>query len=252
VAGAPGRALHWAPVPAGSRTPAPMSWIDDLRFDDRGLIPVIAQEATAGEVLMLAYANREALERTIRTGRGHYWSRSRQELWRKGATSGNEQEVLDVRADCDADAVLYRVRQTGPACHTGHRSCFHRRVSREASLETVEEGTGDVLAAIEQVVRQRDERRPEGSYTTYLLEQGIDKVLKKMGEEATEVVIAAKNEDPAEIAAESADLLYHLLVMLRERGIPFGDVREELARRFGEAPTLPSERSRTEITDHSS
>ncbi len=230
-----------------------MSWIDDLHFDERGLIPVIAQEATAGEVLMLAFANREALERTIRTGRGHYWSRSRKELWRKGATSGNEQVVVDVRADCDGDAVLYRVRQTGPACHTGHRSCFHRCVSEEdGSLETVEGGTGDVLAGIEQVVRRRDERRPEGSYTTYLLEQGIDKILKKVGEEAAEVVIAAKNDDPGEIAAESADLLYHLLVMLRARGVSFADVREELASRFGEAPTLPSERSRMDVADHSS
>ena len=229
-----------------------MSWIDDLRFDERGLIPVIAQEATAGELLMLAFANREALERTIRTGRGHYWSRSRKELWRKGATSGNEQEVVEVRTDCDGDAVLYRVRQTGPACHTGQRSCFHRRVSGAGSLETVEGRTGDVLAGIEEVVRRRDERRPEGSYTTYLLEQGIDKILKKVGEEAAEVVIAAKNADSGEITAESADLLYHLLVMLRARGVSFADVREELDRRFGEATTLPSGRSRSAVADHSS
>lgn len=211
-----------------------MTWIDQLEFDSRGLIPVVAQEALTGEVLMLAYANREALERTLETRRAHYWSRSRQQLWQKGESSGHVQEVQEVRADCDGDAVLYRVRQSGAACHTGAGSCFHRRVE-DGILEPADQ-TGHVLTRIAAVVRERDEQRPPDSYTTYLFEKGLDKILKKLGEEATETVIAAKNADPRELRAEAADLLYHLLVLLRASGVPPEEVWTELEARFGAPP----------------
>lgn len=211
-----------------------MTWIDQLDFDSRGLIPVVAQEALTGEVLMLAYANREALERTLETGRAHYWSRSRQQLWQKGESSGHVQEVQEVRADCDGDAVLYRVRQSGVACHTGAGSCFHQRVEKDALAPA--DPAGHVLTRIAAVVRERDEQRPPDSYTTYLFEKGLDKILKKLGEETTETVIAAKNADPRELRAEAADLLYHLLVLLRASGVPPEEVWSELEARFGAAP----------------
>lgn len=211
-----------------------MSWIDTISFDDRGLVPVIAQDAGTGEVLMLAWATAEALRLTAGTGRAHYWSRSRGALWRKGETSGHAQQVVEVRVDCDADAVLYRVRQTGPACHTGERSCFHRSAYGEELV-----AAGDprpVLARVEEVVARRHAERPEGSYTTYLFAQGVDKVLKKVGEEAAETIVAAKNGDPAELRAETADLLFHLLVLWRALGLDFGEVYSELERRFGAPP----------------
>ena len=214
-----------------------MSWLDSLQFDAQGLLPVVAQERDTGEVLMLAYANREALELTRQTGEAHYWSRSRGEIWRKGGTSGNLQAVVELRRDCDGDAVLYLVRQTGPACHTGEPTCFHQRLDGEA-FEPVS-GGGHVLSRLEAIVREREETRPEGSYTTYLFAEGVDKILKKVGEEATEVVIAAKNADGAALRSESADLLFHLLVLLRERAVPLSEVWEELDERFGRAPRLP-------------
>lgn len=216
-----------------------MRWIDQLRFDAAGLVPVVTQDSTSGEVLMLAYANRAAVERTLQTGHAHYWSRSRGELWRKGATSGHVQEIVDVRVDCDADALLYLVRQTGPACHTGEPTCFHRRPDREAL--TPAPRTGHILARLEEIVDARQSDRPEGSYTTYLFDKGIDKILKKVGEEATEVVIAAKNDSGAELSAEAADLLFHLLVLLRARSMPLSDVWEVLETRFGTASRLPRE-----------
>jgi len=218
-----------------------MSWIDELKFDERGLVPVVAQEAHTGEVLMLAWASREALERTLETGTAHYWSRSRGELWRKGGTSGHVQRVREVRADCDGDAVLYRVEQTGPACHTGEGSCFHRRVEGEALAPAA--GGGHVLSRIEETVRARHAERPAGSYTTYLFEKGIDKILKKVGEEAAETLIAAKNPGTAELRAEAADLVFHLLVLLRERGLPLAEVWDELETRFGAPPRDPRKTS---------
>jgi phosphoribosyl-ATP pyrophosphohydrolase/phosphoribosyl-AMP cyclohydrolase len=212
-----------------------MSWIERIGYDDRGLVPVVAQDAATGEVLMLAWASAEALRLTAETGRAHYWSRSRGRLWRKGETSGHAQEVVEVRVDCDADAVLYRVRQAGPACHTGERSCFFRSVDDGAELA----GAADprpVLARVEEVVARRHAERPEGSYTTYLFEQGVDKVLKKVGEEAAETIVAAKNGDAAELRAETADLLFHLLVLWRALGFDFGEVYSELERRFGSPP----------------
>ena len=185
---------------------------------------------------MLAYANRDALEATIRSGQAHYWSRSRGSLWRKGETSGHVQEVVEVRLDCDGDAVLYRTHQTGPACHTLERSCFHRRV--EAG-ELVREGSpGHILDRVSEVVAERALARPEGSYTTYLFEQGLDKILKKVGEETTEVVIAAKNGDPAELRSEMADLLFHLVVLLREKKVAVEEVWRELEDRFGRTPRV--------------
>ncbi|CAN5623961.1 bifunctional phosphoribosyl-AMP cyclohydrolase/phosphoribosyl-ATP diphosphatase HisIE [soil metagenome] len=220
-----------------------MGWIEELKFDAAGLVPVVAQDARTGTVLMLAYADREALELTVESGRAHFWSRSRKELWEKGATSGNVQTVVEVRVDCDGDAILYRVEQTGPACHTGETSCFHRLMGDD-SLEAAGE-PAHILARLESIVRERDLTRTEGSYTSYLFESGLDKILKKIGEEATEVVIAAKNEDRAALSGEAADLLFHLMVLLRQRGAPLSGIWEELEGRFGRAPSLPRETSST-------
>jgi phosphoribosyl-AMP cyclohydrolase / phosphoribosyl-ATP pyrophosphohydrolase len=210
-------------------------WIEQIRFDDRGLVPVVAQDATTGDVLMLAYADREALLATRDTGLAHYFSRSRGSLWRKGETSGNVQHVREIRIDCDADAVLYRVAQTGPACHTGAASCFFRTSGGEEDPDAAQE-PAHVLDRLASVVAERAVSRPAGSYTTYLFEQGLDKILKKLGEETTETVIAAKNGDPDEMVAESADLLFHLLVMLRDRDIPLRRIWDEVERRWGAAP----------------
>ena len=223
-----------------------MSWIDQVKLDDRGLVPVVAQDARTGEVLMLAWANAEALRRTADTGRATYWSRSRGELWTKGETSGNAQAVEEVRVDCDGDAVLYRVRPAGPACHTGERSCFFRAVGGD------ELRPGDdprhVLARIEETIAARDAERPEGSYTTYLFAQGLDKVLKKVGEEAAETLIAAKNEGTEQLRAESADLVYHLMVLWRAKGLPLDELWAELDLRFGRTPRdAPADRRSSEI-----
>lgn len=211
--------------------------MERVKFDERGLVPVVAQEADTGEVLMLAYANRDALARTAETGVAHYFSRSREELWRKGASSGNVQSVVDVRLDCDGDAVLYRVRQSGAACHTGARSCFAEKL--EDSTWGAAPDARHILDRIEQVVRERDEQRPAGAYSTYLFDRGVDKILKKVGEETTEVVIAAKNADAAELRAETADLFFHLLVLLRARGLPLNEVWAELSARFSGREKTP-------------
>ena len=223
-----------------------MSWLDELRFDASGLLPVVAQDVDSGEVLMVAFANRDALERTIATGAAHYFSRSRASLWRKGETSGHVQDVEDVRVDCDGDAVLYRVRQTGPACHTLQPSCFHRSVT-DHRLAPSERGL-PMLTRVAEIVRERQRTRPAGSYTTYLFDQGVDKILKKVGEESTEVVIAAKNGSAAELRSEIADLFFHVLVLLQERGVALGEVWDELERRFGRTSRIPGRSS----TDRSS
>jgi phosphoribosyl-ATP pyrophosphohydrolase/phosphoribosyl-AMP cyclohydrolase len=226
-----------------------MSWLDQVKFDDRGLVPVVAQDARTGEVLMLAWANADALRLTVETGRAHYWSRSRGELWKKGDTSGHAQAVHDVRLDCDGDAVLYRVSQTGPACHTGERTCFHRVVEADA-LQAAPDAR-PVLARIDEIVAARHAERPEGSYTTYLFAQGIDKILKKVGEEATETIIAAKNDGHDQLRAESADLVYHLMVLWRAKGLPLDELWAELDQRFAQAPragsTDPAERRSSEV-----
>jgi phosphoribosyl-ATP pyrophosphohydrolase/phosphoribosyl-AMP cyclohydrolase len=210
-----------------------MPWTDTITFDERGLVPVVAQDARTGEVLMLAWANREALQRTRETGRAHYWSRSRAALWMKGETSGNAQEVVDVRVDCDADAVLYRVRQTGPACHTGERSCFYR-VAGDELAEAPD--PRHMVTRLGEIIARREQERPEGSYTTYLFAKGPDKILKKLGEETAETIIAAKNGDNAGLRSESADLLFHLMVLWRAQGLDADEVWSELERRFGAAP----------------
>jgi phosphoribosyl-ATP pyrophosphohydrolase/phosphoribosyl-AMP cyclohydrolase len=198
---------------------------EDVRFDERGLVPAVVQDASTREVLTLAYMNEESLRRTLEEGETWFWSRSRSELWHKGATSGNTQRVVDVRLDCDSDALVVLVEPRGPACHTGATSCF----ASEAG-----EAGANVGAALEEVYRVVSERRremPEGSYTTYLFEKGLNKILKKVGEESAETIIAAKDGDLEALKAETADLLYHLVVMLVERGLTLEDVGRVLARR---------------------
>ncbi len=192
-----------------------------LAYDDRGLVAVVAQDEATGAVLMLAWANREAVERTVATGQAHLWSRSRRELWRKGATSGNTLEVLEVLADCDRDALLYRVRPAGPACHRGTRSCFEPNA---AQLE---------LGWLWRVLESRRDSPPEESYTARLLARGLPRIAQKVGEEATETVIAslAGGEDSAELVAETSDLVYHLLVLLLARGVEPAEIAAELTRR---------------------
>jgi len=194
-----------------------------VRFDEHGLVPAIVQDVGTREVLTLAYMNQESLARTLETGETWFWSRSRHELWHKGATSGNTQHVVDISTDCDNDALIVLVEPAGPACHTGARSCF--------DVECQEEHPGGLLHELYALIQCRQEERPEGSYTTYLFDKGLDKILKKVGEESAETIIAAKNDDPKQLVAEVADLLYHLLVMLVARNVNLDDVRDELARR---------------------
>ena len=181
-----------------------------LAYDERGLVPVISQDVASGAVLMLAYANREAVERTLETGEAHFWSRSRRELWRKGATSGHTFAVVEVLADCDRDSLLYRVHPEGPACHRGTRTCFEPNAAR---LE---------LGWLWRVLESRREASPESSYTARLLAKGLPRIAQKVGEEATETVIAGlapEDPDSTELVAEASDLLYHLLVLLLARGV---------------------------------
>jgi phosphoribosyl-ATP pyrophosphohydrolase/phosphoribosyl-AMP cyclohydrolase len=191
-----------------------MNALDVIRYDERGLVPAIAQDANTGEVLMLAYANEEAIEKTMETGEAHYYSRSRGELWHKGETSGNIQRVVEVRLDCDGDALLYRVEPTGPACHTGAYSCFFTPLG---SSNGDAPNLGYTLQRLTRTIAERHQEMPEGSYTAKLIERGTGHVAQKVGEEAVEVVIAALERE--KLAEESADLLYHLLVLLEECGV---------------------------------
>lgn len=200
----------------------------EFRLNPDGLIPVIVQDYATDEVLMLAYMNEEAYERTLRTGRMTYYSRSRSEIWVKGLTSGHFQYVIRLSLDCDNDTILAKVRQVGAACHTGARSCFYRELAAKDVHKTNPlKVFNDVMA----VILDRKANPKEGSYTNYLFDKGIDKILKKVGEEATEIVIAAKNPDPVEIKYEIADFLYHVMVLMAERGLDWEDVTEELANR---------------------
>lgn len=192
-----------------------------MRFGADGLVPVVAQDALSGSVLMLAWANREALEQTEATRAAHYYSRSRQRLWRKGESSGHVQAVREVRVDCDGDTVLYLVDQTGPACHDGTPTCFDRDAAGPGH-------SGHVLERLAAVIGRRAAERPEGSYTVRLLDHGIPTIAQKVGEEAVETVVAATAQDDARLASESADLLYHLLVLLQARGVPLAAVWREL------------------------
>jgi phosphoribosyl-ATP pyrophosphohydrolase/phosphoribosyl-AMP cyclohydrolase len=218
---------------------------EDVRFDERGLVPAIVQDARTREFLTLAYMNEESLRRTLAEGETWFWSRSRAELWHKGATSGHTQRVLEVRLDCDSDALVVLVEPRGPACHTGATSCFHQAVegfqpdeSRQAGdAHTPGEGGAqveDIGAVLEQlyaVIEGRRREMPDGSYTTYLFGKGLNKILKKVGEEAAETIIAAKDGDLDALTLETADLVYHLLVLLVERGLTLSALGRELARR---------------------
>lgn len=206
--------------------------LPDIRWDADGLVPVVVADATTGAVLTLAYANAEALTRTLETGSTWLWSRSRGELWNKGATSGNTQRVVSVSADCDADALLYRVVPNGPACHTGATSCFSTTVPLDDAVTAGDAaGFASAITALARTIASRKAAPVEGSYTAKLFAGGVDRIGKKIGEEATEVVIAAKNDDRAELVWETADLVYHTLVLLAERGVALDEVGAELSRR---------------------
>jgi phosphoribosyl-ATP pyrophosphohydrolase/phosphoribosyl-AMP cyclohydrolase len=194
---------------------------DSLAFDESGLLPVVVQDRASGDVLMVAWANAEALARTAETGLAHFWSRSRKSLWRKGETSGNGLRVVEARADCDGDTLLLVVDPEGPACHTGSRTCFGETSPTAAGM----------LEELARVVAERAEAPPEESYTARLLSKGPDQVLKKIGEEATEVVLAGRVQSDERLAEETADLLYHLLVALHQRRVPLVRVMDELRRR---------------------
>ncbi len=211
-----------------------MEFLNDLKFDEKGLIPAVAQDAVSGEVLMLAYMNEESIKKTIETGHATYFSRSRNELWEKGATSGNYQDVVDMYVDCDCDAIVVKVRQTGAACHTGNRSCFFRKVvdGKLIEIPTGLAARPGILYDVYNVIVDRVKNPKEGSYTNYLFEKGLDKMLKKVGEESAEVIIASKNRVKAEVQYETADLLYHLSVVLVEEGLTWDDIFVELQGRY--------------------
>lgn len=209
-----------------------------IRWNSDGLVPAVVQDSESGEVLMLAYMNEEALQKTLTEGKACYFSRSRQSLWLKGETSGHFQEVVDIRFDCDQDSILLKVKQTGMACHENYFSCFHYKINPETEAKGISEygepnvraplSLGRVLELLAETIKSRNMERPEGAYTTYLFTKGVDKILKKVGEECAEVIIAAKNDSLSEIRYESADLLYHLLVLLEDRKVDLKELAEEL------------------------
>lgn len=196
----------------------------EIKYDQNGLVPAIAQDIATGEVLMLAWMNEEAVDLTLETEIVHYWSRSRQKIWKKGETSGNVQKLMGFSYDCDGDAILLKVDQTGVACHTGAYSCFFNEVKAGASKR-------ETLPQLYQTILDRKENPREGSYTNYLFEKGIDKILKKVGEEAAEVIIGAKNSRE-ELVYEASDLVYHLMVLLVNENITLGDIYQELEGRM--------------------
>ena len=209
--------------------------LSQLKFDALGLIPAIVQDAATGRVLTLAYMNREAVQRSLTEQQTWFWSRSRQKMWHKGETSGNTQQILRAEADCDGDALLVYVQKQGPACHTGKDNCFFNTLfGAELSLDFCRPGEPRFLTTIEhlvEVIKTRKTEMPEGSYTTYLFTKGLDKILKKIGEESAETIIAAKNQSKSELTLESADLLYHLLVLFVNEGLEVERVLEELEKR---------------------
>ena len=213
--------------------------IKNIKFDERGLVPAIIQDNQTGQVLMMAYMNAESLDKTLSTGKTWFYSRSRQALWMKGETSGHVQSVKDVYYDCDEDTLLFKVEQTGAACHTGHYSCFYRNMEGEEVAPVLVDpnrvygstaGPG-ILYELYDLILDRKAHMPEGSYTTYLFDKGLDKILKKVGEENAEVIIAAKNRNRSELVYETSDLLYHLLVLLVEQGVSLEDIFLELKSR---------------------
>lgn len=203
-----------------------IAW-ENIKFDEKGLVPAIVQDAQSKEVLMMAYMSKESLQQTLETGETVFWSRSRGELWHKGATSGNTQKVESISLDCDGDTLLVKVQPAGPACHRNTYTCFEPIHGQDEPLQD----RFAILTELESLIAKRDAERPEGAYTTYLFEKGVDKILKKVGEEASEVIIAAKNRDPQELRYEASDLIYHLLVLLREQRLPLDEVLKELSQR---------------------
>lgn len=217
-------------VDATSRAPLDL---DGVRFDERGLVPAIVQDAASGDVRMLGYMNRESLARSVQTGLLTFWSRSRQRLWQKGETSGNLHRIVSIHPDCDGDTLLVRVVAHGPTCHTGTETCFEGEPLVELPTEQGRRHRSTVVDEVAAVVAGRKANPVAGSYTSYLLEQGIDKIGKKIGEEAAEVIIAAKNGDPDPLANETSDLIYHLLVLLEATGVEPEHVWQVLSRRRG-------------------
>jgi phosphoribosyl-ATP pyrophosphohydrolase/phosphoribosyl-AMP cyclohydrolase len=213
--------------------------MDHINFDTQGLIPSIVQDAESKAVLMMAYMNQESLQKTLETKQTWFWSRSRNELWQKGATSGHVQHVKEIRYDCDADTLLVLVTPAGPACHNGTYTCFEKVIELESEDETETGATlgqqtkfeYEIFSKLIDTIAKREAERPEGAYTTYLFEKGVDKILKKVGEEASEVIIAAKNRDTEELRNESADLLYHLFVLWREQGLGLDQILDILKTR---------------------
>ncbi len=217
-----------------------MTEIDQLKFDEKGLIPAVIVEAGTHRLLMVAYMNRESLKISMETGKTCFWSRSRQELWTKGETSGNYQHIVSITADCDLDTLKVVVEKDGPACHTGAETCFFNPVYQS------EEKSDFTPDALMELIRGRKTDPQEGSYTTYLFQKGLDKILKKIGEESTEVIIAAKDNDPKETVYEISDLVYHVMVMMIEQGISLEDIRRELASRHVIDHKVKQEKSRAE------
>ncbi|KRE48155.1 bifunctional phosphoribosyl-AMP cyclohydrolase/phosphoribosyl-ATP diphosphatase HisIE [Paenibacillus sp. Soil522] len=214
-----------------------------MKWDDAGLVPAIVQDAQSKEVLMMAYMSKESLQLSVESGVTWFWSRSRNELWNKGATSGHTQRIVSMAYDCDGDTLLVKVEQKGPACHTGRYSCFFNPVEMNGNTAASSEAaaaSADRFAALgqlESIIAERYAERPEGSYTSYLFDKGVDKILKKVGEEASEVIIASKNQDNDELRSEVGDLIFHLMVLLRERGLPLDDVISEINSRHGKPTT---------------
>jgi phosphoribosyl-ATP pyrophosphohydrolase/phosphoribosyl-AMP cyclohydrolase len=215
--------------------------LSEIKFDDKGLVVAIAQDIKTNEVLMQAFMNEEALKKTLETGKVHYYSRSRQKLWLKGEESGHFQLVKNIKVDCDKDSILVKVEQIEAACHTGHFSCYFREIE-DGKLSKTEDEVFDeekvynkksnVLYDLYEIVRDRKQNPKEGSYTNYLFEKGIDKILKKVGEESAEVIIASKNNKKDEITYETSDLFYHLMVLLNDRGIELDEIYSELISRY--------------------
>jgi phosphoribosyl-ATP pyrophosphohydrolase/phosphoribosyl-AMP cyclohydrolase len=201
--------------------------LENIRFDEKGLIPAIVQDVNTGEVLMLAYMNEESIKLTLETRKTWFYSRSRGKLWNKGETSGNYQMVKQLRYDCDGDTILLEVEPLGPSCHTGEESCFFNKV-----LDEKEDFDKNMLDKLYCRITNRRENPVEGSYTNYLFDKGIDKILKKVGEETSEVIIASKNDSKEEMTYEISDLVYHMLVLMVDRGLTINDIKKELGKRY--------------------
>lgn len=199
--------------------------LEEIKFDDKGLVPAVVQDIESNKVLMLAYMNKESIQKTFEEGIVHYYSRSREKLWKKGETSGNIQRLKGFYYDCDCDSLLIMVEQVGVACHTGNYSCFFNEVLKAENKKT------DIIKELYSLLEDRKENPKEGSYTNYLFREGLDKILKKVGEETSEVIIGAKNKSKEELVYEISDLVYHLLVLMVNENVSIGDIKKELTSR---------------------